>query len=253
MLADRIRSMRSLHWIALFGGVLLAWIVLYAMAVPADLRDASKVFGAQFWSDLCNVTPDLAGFGKLILMWALMSTAMMLPTTLPALAAYDDLANSGAQTNPFLLIAGFLLVWWGFSLLAAALQMALFKADLVSAFGDSRSQLLSAALLTLAGAYQFSTFKESCLAKCRAPLSFYLQHWDDGPLKMGLRLGASCVGCCWALMALAFVGGVMSLAFMGLATFVMIVEKLPDLGRWISRPLGGALLVAAGSVALTGI
>ncbi len=243
--------MRSVHWMTLFGVILLSWIGLYAMAVPADLRDASRIFGSEFWSDLCTVTPDLAGYGKLVLMWALMSTAMMLPTTLPALAAYDDLGTSGAPTRPLPLMLGFIAVWWGFSLIAAALQMALFRADLVSAFGDSRSATLSAALLALAGAYQFSALKESCLSKCRAPMTFFMQHWDDGALKMGLRLGAACLGCCWALMALAFVGGVMSLAFMGLATVIMIIEKLPDIGRWISRPLGGVLLAAAGIVALT--
>ena len=253
MLAEKIRSMRALHWMALFGAVLAAWVALFAMSVPADLREASRIFGAAFWSDLCNVTPDLAGYGKLVLMWALMSTAMMLPTTLPALAAYDDLAASGAETKPFALIAGFLAIWWGFSVLAAGVQMALFRADLVSAFGDSRSAILSAALLAMAGAYQFSALKDSCLSKCRAPVSFFLAHWDDGAARMGLRLGAACLGCCWALMALAFVGGVMSLGFMGLATLIMILEKLPDLGRWISRPLGGVLLVAAAAVALTGL
>ncbi len=251
MLVERIRSMRGMHWITLFGVVLAAWAALYTMAVPQDLRSASLIFGAEFWSALCTVTPDFAGYGRLVLMWALMSTAMMLPTTLPALAAYDDLGQTGAPTQLMTLASGFLTIWLGFSLVAAGLQMMLFRADLVSAFGDSRSAPLSAALLALAGAYQFSALKESCLSKCRAPVTFFIQHWDEGAFRMGLRLGAVCLGCCWALMMLAFVGGVMSLAFMGLATVIMIVEKLPDVGRWISRPLGGILLVAAGAVAFT--
>jgi len=72
-----------------------------------------------------------------------------------------------------------------------------------------------------------------------------MAHWDEGPLKNGTRLGLVCLGCCWALMALGFVGGVMNLAFMGLATLVMIFEKLPEIGRWITRPLGGMLIAAA--------
>ena len=88
--------------------------------------------------------------------------------------------------------------------------------------------------------------KEACLSKCRRPLTFFLQHWEEGPLKNGLRLGLVCLGCCWALMLLAFAGGVMNLAFMGLATVFMVFEKLPDLGRYVTRPLGVALL--AGSV-----
>jgi predicted metal-binding membrane protein len=166
---------------------------------------------------------------------------MMAPTALPALATYDDLGHTG-RTNFGALLAGYLAVWLGFALLAAAAQMALFRADLVSAFGDSRSALLSAGLLAVAGGYQFSPLKEACLAKCRAPLTFFMQHWDEGAWRNGLRLGLVCLGCCWALMALAFVGGVMNLAFMGLATVIMVIEKLPEAGRWLTRPLGTALL-----------
>ena len=253
MFAERSPFIRNMFWLTLFAGVLVAWILIYAMAIPAEYREASRVFGAAFWAELCVVTPDMAGFTRVVLMWALMSVAMMLPTTLPALTAYDDLGRSGAQTRPFAFVAGFLSIWLGFSLVAAGLQMALFQADIVSSFGDSRSVALSASLLAIAGAYQFSALKESCASKCRAPVSFFLQHWDEGAARMGVRLGATCLGCCWALMLLAFVGGVMSLAFMGLATLIMIIEKLPDIGRWISRPLGVALLAAAGWVAATGI
>ncbi len=253
MLADRIRSMRGMHWLVLFGAVLAAWVALFLMAVPAELRDASRLFGADFWADLCAITPDAAGYGKLVVMWALMSTAMMLPTVLPAFGAYDDLGGAGAEVRPLTLVAGFLAVWWGFALAAAGVQLALFRADLVSAFGDSRSAALSAGLLALAGIYQFTTFKEACLAKCRAPVAFFMQHWDEGPFRMGLHLGAVCLGCCWALMLLAFVGGVMSLAFMGLATVIMVIEKLPEIGRWVSRPLGVALVAAAGWVGMAGI
>jgi predicted metal-binding membrane protein len=188
-----------------------------------------------------------------MLMWLLMSTAMMLPTALPAFAAYDDIAHTGTQTALLALVAGFLAVWGGFALVAAGLQMALFRLDLVSSFGDSRSYWLSAALLAVAGGYQFTPLKHACLSKCRAPLTFFLQHWDAGPWRMGLRLGATCLGCCWALMLLAFVGGVMSLAFMGIATLFMVLEKLPDIGRWLSRPLGYALLGGATWLAVTGL
>ena len=253
MFAERGRFIRSTFWLSLFGGVLAAWAALYAMAIPAEIRAASRLFGSDFWTGLCAVTPDMAGYGRMVLMWALMATAMMLPTALPALRAYDDLGASGASTRPFAFVVGFLAIWFGFAVLAAALQMALFQADIVSSFGDSRSATLSATLLAVAGLYQFSALKESCASKCRAPISFFLQHWEEGAVRMGLRLGATCLGCCWALMLLAFVGGVMSLAFMGLATLIMVIEKLPEIGRWISRPLGVALLGGAAWVALTGI
>jgi len=252
LFADRIRSMIGTHWLMLFGAILASWAALYAMAIPPELREASRLFGAEFWIALCTITPDLAGYGRVALMWLLMSTAMMLPTVLPAFAAYDDLKQTAAETSFYGLASGFIAVWAGFAFIAAGLQMALFHFDLVSGFGDSRSIWLSVALLAIAGGYQFSELKEACLSKCRAPLTFFMQYWGDSPIKMGLRLGATCLGCCWALMLLAFVGGVMSLAFMGLATLIMTLEKLPDIGRWMSRPLGFALLGASGVMAISG-
>jgi len=111
--------------------------------------------------------------------------------------------------------------------------------------GTSQSAVFSAVLLAIAGGYQFSPIKEACLAKCRMPLTFFMEHWEEGPFKMGVRLGAVCLGCCWALMLLGFVGGVMSLGFMGLATIIMIIEKMPDYGKYISAPLGFGLLGAS--------
>lgn len=251
MFADKVRSMLGVQWLMLFGAILSAWVLLYAMAIPDELREASRVFGADFWIALCTVTPDLAGMVRVTCMWLLMSVAMMLPTVLPTFAAYDDLAQN-AQTNLPVFAAGFLTVWFGFSIFAAGLQMVLFRLDLVSAFGDSRSTWLTAVLLAVAGIYQFSALKDACLSKCRAPVTFFLQHWDEGHWRMGLRLGATCLGCCWALMLLAFVGGVMSLAFMGLATLIMTLEKLPDIGRWLNKPLGVALLGGAAFAIITG-
>lgn len=253
MLAARIRTMTGLHWLALFGVILLAWVALLLMSVPQDLRLGAQVYGADFWLALCTTTPDAAGFLRIFAMWSLMSAAMMAPTALPAFATYDELSEAGAETRFGTLVAGYMVVWLGFSLLAAALQLVLFQAGLLGVFGDSRSALLSALLLALAGAYQFTPLKEACLAKCRAPLSFFMQHWDEGALKNGLRLGAVCLGCCWALMLLAFVGGVMNLGFMALATLLMVLEKLPEIGRWLTRPLGVVLMASALWLALNGI
>src|SRR6056297_3947396 len=239
MISARIRRMTGGHWLMLFGLILLAWGALYVMALPTDLRLAGRIYGAEFLASLCVVTPDAAGFARITVMWALMSAAMMAPTALPAFATYDGLSHTG-ETRFGALVGGYLAVWLGFSVFAAALQMGLYQAGLVSAFGDSRSALLSAALLAMAGLYRFSKIKEACLSKCRAPLTFFMQHWGEGPWRNGVRLGAVCLGCCWALMLLAFVGGVMNIAFMGLATVIMVIEKLPDLGRWLTRPLGYA-------------
>ena len=240
------------HWLVLFALILGAWALLYAMALPADLRDGAVIYGTDFLQSLCIVTPDAAGFGRIILMWALMSAAMMAPTALPAFATYEELSHTG-ETQFGTLVVGYLGVWLGFSVIAAGAQMALFQAGLLTAFGDSRSGVFSAVLLAVAGAYQFSPVKDACLSKCRRPLSFFMQHWDEGALRNGVRLGLVCLGCCWALMALAFVGGVMNLAFMGLATVIMVLEKLPQVGRYLTRPLGAVLIAASVWVLFTSI
>lgn len=234
------------HWLGIFGLILLAWGLVYAMSASYELRALGAFYGADFWAAFCTITPDGAGFLKLVAMWAIMSAAMMAPTFLPALATYDELPTSNAAGLGQLL-AGYMIVWLGFSLVAGLVQLALFRSGVLSPFGQSISLPLSAALLIIAGMYQFSTFKEACLAKCRMPLTFFMERWRDSPwnaLDMGLRLGALCLGCCWALMALAFVGGTMNILWMGLATLLMILEKLPDIGRYVTRPLGYVLIAA---------
>jgi predicted metal-binding membrane protein len=238
MLSDRIRAMGAPHWLALFGMILAAWVALFVMATSGGPQ------GAELWV----LTPDGAGWLRLWAMWALMSAAMMAPTVIPALATYDDLSRTSAATSMARLVAGYLAVWIGFSTLAAVVQMGLFRAGLAGALGQGGTRLMTAALLAGAGLYQFLPVKAACLSKCRAPLTFFMAHWDEGPWRNGVRLGMVCLGCCWALMALGFVGGGVNLAFMGLATLVMIVEKLPEIGRWITRPLGVALIGAAGAV-----
>lgn len=249
MFASRIKQMGGAHWIALFAFVLVSWLALWMMMVPADLRAMSHIYGAEFWRDLCAVGADGSGFFRLWLMWALMSGAMMAPTALPAFATYDDLPAAAKPEGGFAsLVLGYLSIWFAAAALGAGAQISLATAGLTDMFGASISPLFTAALLATAGVYQFSALKEACLAKCRMPLSFFMAHFDDGPLKMGLRLGAVCLGCCWALMALAFVGGMQSLAFMGGATLLMIFEKLPDIGRHLTKPLGFALIGASFAV-----
>jgi predicted metal-binding membrane protein len=258
ILAQRIRRMTGGHWLAFFGLVLASWAALYAMQLPPELAAAADLYGAGFWAALCTVAPGAAGFPALFAMWAAMAAAMMAPTALPALATYEELPLPGeAGGQGFLaLLAGYLAVWLGFAAAAAAMQITLATAGLVTPAGDSASAALNAVLLALAGGYQFTALKEACLSKCRHPLGFFMQHWRPGrraALALGLRLGLVCLGCCWALMALAFVGGTMNLAWMGLATLVMVLEKLPEIGRPVTRPLGVLLLAAAAAFAISGL
>lgn len=242
----RIRSMGRMHWLAFFLFVLAGWAILFAMAIPSDLRTLEGVYGADLIEALCGGLFGASSLASAFLMWSLMSAAMMAPTALPALATYDDLSHVTA-TGFGRLLAGYLAIWIGFSAAAAVLQVTLFQLGLIGVLGQSLSVPLTMALLIGAGLYQFSPLKEACLSRCRAPLTFFMQHWDEGPFRNGVRLGADCLGCCWALMLLGFVGGTMNLAFMGLAMLLMTLEKLPDLGRHVTKPVG-AMLIASGLV-----
>ncbi len=241
--ALRIRRLARGDWLLFFASVLACWAVLFLMAVPEDLRALERIYGSGLIAAICGTTPGSAGLTGAIAMWALMSLAMMAPTAVPAFATYDDLSHSGETRLPTL-VAGYSAMWIGFSALAGAAQVLLVQTGLIGTLGQSQSALLTSGLLIGAGLYQFSALKEACLSRCRAPLTFFMSHWDEGPWRNGLRLGAECLGCCWALMLLAFVGGTMNLAFMGLAMILMTLEKLPDLGRYVTKPLGLGLVVA---------
>ncbi len=247
MLAVRIRRITGAHWLGFYGLVAGSWAALYAMRLPPEALAAAEAYGAEFWLALCAVEPGVAGVPALTAMWAAMAAAMMAPTLLPALATFDDLVQGGAARRQdfTVLLAGYLAVWLGFAVLAAAWQMALAGAGLLTPLGASAERWFSALLLAGAGAYQFTTLKDACLSRCRRPLIFFMAYWAEGPARMGFRLGLACLGCCWALMALAFVGGTMNLAFMGLAMVLMTLEKLPRWGTPLTRPLGAVLLAAA--------
>lgn len=246
MQAIRGITVGRLHWLTFFCAILLGWIALFAMAIPDELRRLEATYGNSGLSlieILCGGALGASGFALAFAMWALMSAAMMAPTAVPAFRTYDDIGHVTA-TGFGKLLTGYLAAWIGFSALAAAAQVALYDLGLIGALGQSLSLPLTMALLIGAGAYQFSPLKAACLSRCRAPLTFFIQHWAEGPLRNGLRLGLDCVGCCWALMTLGFVGGTMNLAFMGLAMLLMTLEKLPDIGRYLTKPMGAGLIAA---------
>lgn len=237
-------------WLGFFAVILAAWAGLFAMVITSPMANAPT----GLWDALC-LSAAAADLPALITMWVLMSAAMMLPTFVPALRTFLNLGATGA-TKPreaLALIAGYGVIWLGGAALGALAQAQLAGWGLLAPDGSSLSRWLTAALLLLAGLYQFTLIKAACLAKCRMPLTFFMERWAPGPRRaftMGLELGALCFGCCWALMALAFVGGTMSLLWMGAATLFMTLEKLPDLGRPLTRPAGYALIAAAGASAL---
>jgi len=140
-------------------------------------------------------------------------------------------------------------VWGAFSLCATSAQYGLERAALVSPMMGRAAPWLGAALLVAAGLFQFAPLKNACLVKCRTPLSFVMTEWRDGmrgALVMGLRHGAYCAGCCWALMALLFVGGVMNLLWVATVALFVLIEKVVPAGGRLSKA-GGALLIVWGA------
>ena len=236
----------SVAWIGFFAAVLAAWAVMYAMARRAGV----DWLGPS--AELCGNPMD--GFAHLFPMWTAMMAAMMLPTMIPTLRVYDGLIRSGPGSRDgwLGLLAGYLAVWTAFSAAIAAAQIALVRLGMLDAFGALASPWASALLLLAAGAFQFAPAKTLCHSACVSPMAYFVGRWRPGVaggLRMGLGLGAFCVGCCWAIMLLGFVGGAMNLAFMGIATLFMVLEKLPDIGRHLVRPAGAALIAAGLHVA----
>jgi len=197
-----------------------------------------------------------------IVMWWVMMVAMMLPSAAPLVLLYGRvLRQRRADTRPgaayapsAFLAAGYLAVWLAFSIAAATLQSVLEPVGLLSTTTWwSSSATLSAVILAAAGLYQLAPLKHACLVQCRGPAEFLMRYWRPGRLGafvMGVRHGASCVGCCWMLMALLFVGGVMNLAWVAVLAVLVLVEKLAPAGPLVGRISGVILLVWAAATAV---
>jgi predicted metal-binding membrane protein len=186
-----------------------------------------------------------------VTMWLVMVAGMMLPTAIPTILAYSDITEAGrtkgeATGSVFFFVAGYLAVWAITAVGGAWLQEQLHHYALLTPVMISHSLVLSASVLLLAGLYQFSPLKDACLSACRSPLQFFLTNWRDGhtgALSMGLQHGGVCVGCCWALMAVMYVVGVMNVVCMALLGILMLSEKVWSHGHLIRRVSGiGAML-----------
>jgi len=179
----------------------------------------------------------ISAITPLFLMWTEMMVAMMIPSAAPMILIFARVNRQRReQERPFvpsiLFLLGYLGVWSAFSLAAALAQWALHGAALLSPMMQSSSPALGGLLLISAGAFQWTPWKRACLNHCRSPLSFLLGDWREGrmgALAMGLRHGAYCTGCCWLLMALLFVSGVMNMLWVAvIAVFVLLEKVLPQ-------------------------
>jgi predicted metal-binding membrane protein len=189
-------------------------------------------------------------------MWWTMMVAMMTPAAAPTVLLYarvhrhaQERSEGLAPTGAF--VAGYLLVWLGFSLAAVVAHWALQRSGLLSAATmGSQSKWLSGGVLIAAGLYQLSPLQGLCLRHCRSPAAFLAQHWRPGvagAIRLGVLHGAYCVGCCWLLMALLFVGGVMNLVWIAALTLVVLAEKLLPGGAWAARAAGVLTIVWGGA------
>jgi predicted metal-binding membrane protein len=194
-------------------------------------------------------------FGYVFAMWVLMMIGMMTPSVAPMILIYARVGRQAAtQAKPFAasgwFAAGYLLAWTSFSLVATSLQWALERAALLTPMMESASNILGAIVLILAGLYQWTPLKEACLAYCQSPLRFIQQQGGfrgdrGGAVALGFRHGIYCIGCCWALMALLFIGGVMNLLWIAALAILILLEKLTPLGRVVAR-IAGAGFIACG-------
>jgi len=233
-------------------GAMLVVLTLLAWGYTIHLAGTMDLSGSDMAMPLMRAWSP-AMFVLMFVMWAVMMVAMMLPSAAPMILTFAAVqrrrqAQGGAFVSTGVFVAGYLVVWAAFSLLATSAQYGLERAALVSPMMGKAAPWLGAGLLIAAGLFQFAPLKNVCLEKCRTPLGFIMTEWRDGKrgaLIMGLRHGAFCAGCCWALMALLFVGGVMNLLWVAFLALFVLIEKVVPAGGWLGRA-GGIVLIAWG-------
>lgn len=242
--------LRDRLWVAT--GLALAIALAWAWLVPAARDMYGEMNGLSAWMMVASW--DARYFLLIFAMWAVMMTGMMLPSAAPTLLLFGRVVRSSptpdaAVSRVYAFAAGYLVAWIGFSLVATALQWGLSEANLLSTMMSPYSAAFAGWLLILAGVYQLTPLKGSCLARCRAPAAFIATHFRPGrrgALRMGWEHGLFCLGCCWGLMLLLFAGGVMNLTCIAAITIFVLLEKLAPFGAQGGR-LSGALLMLGGA------
>jgi predicted metal-binding membrane protein len=245
-----LRRDRRLVLAGLAGLTALAW--LYLVWDAAGMAAMAPAGHAPL--------PALGHAGLTFLMWAVMMVGMMVPSAAPAVLLYVSLARrtrerGGPFPGVWVFALGYLAAWTGFGALATGLQLALERAALLSPMAVAESRPLAGLLLACAGVWQWLPVKSACLRRCRAPLPFFLTRWRAGArgaFAMGVEHGLLCLGCCWTLMLLLFVGGVMNLVWVALIAGLVLVEKLARFGPVTGR-IAGAFLAVSGLWALLGL
>ncbi|MGE0751310.1 MAG: DUF2182 domain-containing protein [Variibacter sp.] len=259
-----LRRDRSVVVAALAIVTALAWADLVWLANDMwmggmDMTGFRMIPAGQGWMMPVGTPWQPIEFGAVFAMWVVMMIGMMTPSVAPMILVYARIGRQAAgEDRPFAASAwfalGYLLSWTGFSIAATFAQWALQRAALLTPMMESASNVLGAAVLIIAGMYQWTPLKDACLSHCQSPLGFVLRYGfrrePTGALALGFRHGLYCIGCCWAVMALLFVAGVMNLFWIAALAAFVLVEKVAPFGRVVSR-LAGIAFVVGGAWLLT--
>jgi predicted metal-binding membrane protein len=231
----------------LFIMCILAWlyiIYLYRQMVHMNMD-------ALFFAMPMSPSWTVVDFILLFFMWFVMMLAMMTPSVAPLILIFAMVNRQNKELkNPFVpagyLLAGYFLVWAGFSLFATTLQWLLQQISLLNPEMETTNRTLGGIILLAAGIFQFTPLKQRCLNYCRTPVDFVHRKWKQGKrgaLRMGIENGMYCLGCCWVLMTLLFVSGIMNLLWIALITLFVLIEKVLPKAKWVSFIAGSALII----------
>ncbi len=246
-----VRRDRTVVVAGLVGIVVIAWAYMLHLATGMQNMEAGMHAGRSPEMDMQMLLPNTAAWGVADvaftwIMWTVMMVAMMTPSVAPMVVLFTQISRQRrVQHNRFLatgvFLVSYLLVWTIFSVGATVMQFGLHAAALLSPIMMRTSPIVGGVVLIMAGIYQFTPLKHACLSRCRTPLGFLLNEWREGvhgAFVMALRHGSYCVGCCWLLMALLFVAGVMNLLWVATIAAYILIEKTLPVGQWLSRVLG---------------
>jgi predicted metal-binding membrane protein len=250
-LESALKQDRYIIAAGLIGITALAWADMFYLAHGMNSMGMEKAMPRiQSWG--------LVDAFAMFVMWSIMMVAMMVPSASPTILLYATLNRKRAQQKrPYastgIFLAGYVAVWTAFSVIATLAQWGLHAAALLSPIMVSTSSVFGGILLIAAGIFQWTPIKHACLNHCRSPLDFLSSHWREGTagaFSMGLRHGFYCLGCCWALMALLFVAGVMNLLWIAVIALFVLIEKIVPNGPIIGRITGGMLIMAGVTLVL---
>jgi len=257
-LAAALRRERFIALLALLIVAAIAWAYVLRLADDMATMDTPEMAAMQM-SMIQMLSPNLAPWSLplatyLFVMWVVMMIGMMTPSAAPMVLLYLGVARNAASrghrfTSSAWFFGGYLLAWCVFSLVATAAHWALESAALMTPAMRAASVPMGAAILIAAGLYQWLPIKDACLNRCRAPLQFIQQHGGfqpraGGSLGLGFTHGLYCVGCCWLLMLVLFVVGVMNILWIAALMIFVLAEKTVPGARWLSRIAGAGAIIA---------